>query len=162
MQATERVILQRPFRTPMGRYDKSIEGRPTLVPVVVIKKYGLPKDAKIVGDDYIEPALREEEAIDPGLQAAEIEKEINERVEAELARRASEKRAEAAAGDAVEQGAFDPNAFLEQNIADIKLGMDELTKDELEATLDLEKKADRPRRGVVTVLEATIDDLTIG
>ena len=116
-----KVLLKRHWRTPKGRYGKSIDGVPTLIPVALIKsgkdergktveysgRFPLPSDAVIVGDDYKTPEeVAMEESLtdyDTDRTGAEIEAEINKRVNEELDRREKEAAAKRDADADVKQ-----------------------------------------------------------
>jgi hypothetical protein len=108
------VLLQRDFRTPHGRFERSVEGVPTEIPEIVLKRYPLPKDAEICGPDYLTPEqqrIEDELNAEDGVAktAAEIENEINERVNAELDRREAERKAKSKPNEAEDETADETN-----------------------------------------------------
>lgn len=82
-----RVLLENNWRTPLGRFDRSMNGVPTLVPKRVIRRYALPSTAVIVSDSYVPPAERDENTDTVEMTAAEHEAEINRRAAAIIAER---------------------------------------------------------------------------
>lgn len=179
--AMVRVLLKRNFRTPAGRFSRSIDGVPTPIPEKVIKLYGLPRDAVRVDDNYIPPALRDDDTdLSLEVSAAEQERRIREEVDArtkEIERRLREEmnqkvaaRAAAAAdkieGDGEEDslgdgedGDTDPgDDILDGTVNEISSRLEEKTKEELLELLDREQKG-KTRKGVVVAIRAALEDL---
>lgn len=128
-----RVLLNRNYNTPYGRFKRSIDGEPTFIPDVVIERMkllatrrikaleakgvkvdkapntGLPSDAEVVDEDYQSPAQIHEangglEENDIGMSGAEQEAAIHEEVERRLAEIAADK-AKAEGTDETDGGA---------------------------------------------------------
>jgi len=93
----KRVILKRAWRTPLGRFDRAMDGVPVDIPERVIRRYPLPSDAEIVSKDYIPPLDREDVSDgdmdrDGSMTEAEMQREIQQRVDAALALKEAEAR----------------------------------------------------------------------
>ncbi len=87
------VLLKREWRTPLGRFGRSVNGEPTPVPDVVVERFPLPRDATVVDETYVPPSQREPgHEVSTQMTAAEIEAEINRRVNAEVALREAKAR----------------------------------------------------------------------
>ena len=185
------VLLKRTWATPMGRFRKSVDGIPTDVPERVIKECGgiwpLPRDAKIVGDDYKTPEQQRQEdefsKYDDAAIAARAEAEANKKVadrlaelearEAELAaREAALENAEASDEEASDEEAsdeeasdeeapdeidFDAEEALAGTVGDIKETLVDREYGELEAMLEAEK-AGKNRSSLVVEIEAAMED----
>lgn len=84
------VLLKRDFRTPVGRFAKSVDGVPTQIPKRVMDRWPLPKDAVVVDKNYKSPHQirkelgRDPDADAPKMSAAQMEAEIEDRVNARL------------------------------------------------------------------------------
>jgi len=132
----EQVLLKRPYRTPLGRFQRSVDGVPVPIPQKVIRRYGLPSDAEIVGKGYVPPDARDdasEESV--ALSAAQQEQEIHRRAHAlasELAARQrgarDEKLAKAAESAAAkEENPEDEEALLRALLEKRGLSVEDLT-----------------------------------
>jgi len=157
--AHARVLLKREYRTPLGRFAKSIDGVPTEIPQAVIRRYPLPKDAEVVGEDYIVPSEREDVyATSADMTSAEIEAEIARRVNERIAAQEAGARGakNAAIADASEAAA-DADDILDESIAAITEALPGMSEDELVDLLHREREG-KTRKGVVLALEAALEE----
>ncbi len=154
-----RVLLKRPFQTPVERYPRAEDGEPCFIPQQVIDKHGLPPDAEVVDEDYVPPAQRPAEDDQPAeVVAANMEAEIQKRVEEELAKRDAAARAEKVAEEAdEEETGGEAEDVLKLSVAEITERLEELDADELEALLAREQ-AGKNRKGVITSIQAALED----
>jgi len=150
-----RVILANDWRTPVGRYNRSVNGVPVEIPQGVLNRYKLPSTAEVVGPDYKTPAetAEEERYGDRGgeLSSAEIEAEINRRVNERLDQMAEANEEE------VEEEQPELLDVLDNSVADIVAGLKDYGLEELKQLLAAEK-AGKTRVTLVAELEAAIED----
>ena len=176
-----RVLLKRHWRTPLGRFDRSLDGVPTEIPNKVIARWRLPSDAEEVNDDYQTPEEIAEETLgDSDLlrTAAEQEKELNRRVNEELDRREKEK-AKASSGDEENTGPVtdldpeenpgpvtdpDPEGqsgekvdILDLSVKDIVDQLGDFEFEPLSALLSREKEG-KNRSTLIVEIEAAMED----
>ena len=149
----------------MGRFDRSTDGVPTLVPRSVLESYPLPTDAVIVDKDYVPPDARQELSPRSDMSVHEQETEINRRVNAVLALREAEERGRKMQGVAdkadeiAASNAVPKLGLLEGNVADVKTAIEGLgTAEELQALLEEESSGQR-RKGILIAIEARLEDL---
>ena len=164
MSNIELVLLKRDWRTPMGRFRRSLDGIPTEIPKKVLRRHKLPSGAQLVGPDYVVPSQRDEDHESIELTAAKQEAEVNRRVNEELDRRERErlqalreKSAEGSREDAPTPAPFD-NSILDGSIQEITKLLDGKSREELEYLLEMEDGG-KTRKGVIVALEAALEDL---
>jgi regulator of protease activity HflC (stomatin/prohibitin superfamily) len=151
----------------MGRFARSQEGVPTLIPQRVLNKFPLPRDAVIVDSDYVPPFQREpEDDIGVGMTAAQIEAEIQRRVAAQVANAEAkargaknQKTADASdkAAEKAEKKEAEGEDILDKSIEEITPLLVEMSVEALEDLLEREK-AGKTRKGLVIAIEAELED----
>lgn len=167
MAKFERVLLKREWRTPLGRFHRSVDGVPIEVPTSVLRRYPLPSDAEIVGPNYVPPAEREEfDSVNSvEMTSAQIEEEVRRRVDAQLANEEARKRGEknhelAEAADKAATKLDNPEEpdILDQSIKDIRPLLADMDEDQL---LDLKSREEegKNRASLIIEIEAALEDL---
>jgi hypothetical protein len=177
-QGNVRVLLRNDLRTPRGRFRRSVNGVPTLIPAFVIRAHGLPSAAKVVGADYKTPeesrAFEDAEEyvkgrLSPSEQEARIEREVNRRIKEAEKKAAAERDAknlekihEVYGGENTEvsddgDGEDDTEGLLDLSVKEIVGRLQDMDYDQLKDLLKSEGEG-KARKSLMIEIEAAITD----
>jgi hypothetical protein len=139
----------------MGRFRKSSNGVPVDIPVAVLDRHPLPSTAKIVDSKYVAPAFKEDnESVE--MSAAKIEAEIQNRVNAIIAKREAEARGKPA--PAPTPTPTESDDILDQSVEKIEPMLAEMDR---EALLELKQREEegKTRKSLLVLIDAALEDL---